>query len=269
MNLLPISHHEKILVLFNGINAPWHITEFALNIGKENNSEVQLLFLKDEATGYPYPSDITTVQKNYSPKKEKADNKKLEEINIELFANLCKDENVGCSFEKNVSLKKLIDFTGDADIVITDSHDGFQKYTLNDILAHVKCPICLVSANATQIKTNVLLYDGTDDATHAMETYCNLFPKSCDEKSFIVTINEGKANKPPSKSILQKFTNVKSISLSGNKEKKLIEFLDEHTENTMVVMGAYGRSTLSRLFQPSLSNIIITRTRTSLFIAHD
>jgi len=186
-----------------------------------------------------------------------------------LFTNFCKNENVACSFEKNVSLKKLIDFSHDADIVITDSHDDFQKYALKDILAQSKCPVCLVSANATQIGTNVLLYDGTDDAAHAIETYCNLFPMFCNEKSFIVTINEGKANKPLSKAILQKFTNVKSMLLSGNIEQKLIEFLDEHPGNAMVVMGAYGRSAISRLFKPSLSNVIINQTRTSLFIAHN
>ncbi|MEO7046459.1 MAG: universal stress protein [Ferruginibacter sp.] len=260
---------KKILVLFNGINAPWHITTFALNVARENNSYLHVLFLKDETSSYFYPSDITSVQKDYSSRTEKADNKKLEEKNIELFSTFCMDENVACSFENNVSLKKLVDFSGDADIVITDSHDGFQKYALKDILAQAKCPVCLVSINATQIKTNVLLYDGTDDAALAIETYCKLFPKLCGEKNFIVTINEGKANKPLSKSILQKFTNVKSISLSGNTEQKLIEFLNGHTEKTMVVMGAYGRSAISRLFKPSLANVIINQTRTSLFIAHN
>jgi hypothetical protein len=259
---------KKILVLFNGINAPWHITTFALEVAKKNNSEVHVLFLKDVAIDYPYPSDITSVQKDYSSKKEKADNKKLEDKNVALFTTFCNDEKVACYFEKNVSLKKLVDFTADADIIITDSHDDFQKYALKDILAQSKCPICLISANATKIRTNVLLYDGSDDAIHAIETYCNLFSKLCGEKSFILTINEGKVNKLPSKSLLQKFNNIKAVSLSGNMEKKLIEFLDEHTENTMVVMGAYGRSAISRLFKPSLSNVIINQSRTSLFIAH-
>jgi nucleotide-binding universal stress UspA family protein len=260
---------KKILVLFNGMNAPWHITRFALNMAKENNSEVEVLFLKDEATSYPYPSDITAVQEDYSAEKEKDDNKSLQERNIELFTGFCKDESVACSFEKNVSLKNLVDFTGDADIVITNSHDDFQKYALKDILAQAKCPVCLVSLNATQIKTNVLLYDGTDDATHAIETYCNLFPKLCNERNFIVTLNADQANKPFSKAVLQKFANLKSISLSGRTEKKLIEFLDEHRQNTMVVMGACGRTAISRLFKPSLSNVIINQTRTSLFIAHN
>ena len=67
----------------------------------------------------------------------------------------------------------------------------------------------------------------------------------------------------------QKFSNLEMVLLSGNTEKKLIEFLDEHTENAIVVMGAYGRSAISLLFNPSLSNVILEQSRTSLFIAHD
>ncbi len=65
---------KKIIVLFNGINAPWHITTFALNIAKQNDAEIYALFLKDETPGYIYPSDIASVQQELSPKGEQKDN---------------------------------------------------------------------------------------------------------------------------------------------------------------------------------------------------
>jgi len=265
---------KKIIVLFNGINAPWHITTFALNIAKQNNAEVHALFLKDETPGYIYPSDITSVQKDFSPKQEKPDNEILEEKNIQLFKTFCADEKVKCSFEKDVSLKKLIDLSSDADCVVTDSHDDFRKYSLKDIIAEVNCPICLISVNATKIKTAILLYDGSDDALLAIKTYSNLFPKLCKKKTYLVTINEKeKIKKKHRESIYQKlekrFSDLEMVSLTGKVEKKLIEFLDEHTENAIVVMGAYGRSTISLLFKPSLSNVVLNQSRTSLFIAHD
>jgi nucleotide-binding universal stress UspA family protein len=265
---------KKIIVLFNGINAPWHITTFALNIAKQNDAEVYALFLKDETSGYIYPSDIASVQQELSPKGEKEDNDNLEEKNIQLFKTFCDDEKVKCSFEKNVSLKKLIDLSSDADCVVTDSHDDFRKYSLKDIMAEVKCPICLISVNATKIKTAILLYDGSDDALLAIKTYSNLFPKLCKKKTYLVTINEKeKMKKKLRESISQKlekrFSDLEMVSLTGKVEKKLIEFLDEHTENAIVVMGAYGRSAISILFKPSLSNVVLNQSRTSLFIAHD
>jgi len=265
---------KKIIVLFNGINAPWHITTFALNIAKQNEAEIHALFLKDETAGYGFPSDIATVQQELSPKEEKPKNDTLEEKNIQLFKTFCDDEKVKCSFEKEVSLQKLIEVSSDADCIITDSRDDFRKYSLKDILAEVKCPICLISANATKIKTSILLYDGSDDALLAIKTYSNLFPKFCKKKAYLVTINEKEKMKKKhraavSQKLEKRFSDLEVISLTGKLEKKLLEFLDVHTENAMVVMGAYGRSSISLLFKPSLSNVVLNQTRTSLFITHD
>ena len=265
---------KKIIVLFNGINAPWHITTFALNIAKQNNAEVQAMFLKDEENPYPFPSDITSVQNDFSPAKEKVDDEILEEKNVQLFKNFCEDEKVKCSFEMNVSLKKLVGLSAGADCIVADSHDDFRKYSLKDIMAEVKCPLCLISVNATKIKNAILLYDGSDDAMLAIKAYSNLFPKLNKRKTFLVTINEKeKIKKKHREAISQKlekrFADLETVSLTGNLEKKLIEFLDDHIENTMVVMGAYGRSAISLLFKPSLANLVLSQSRTSLFIAHD
>lgn len=260
---------KKILVLFNGISAPWHITTFALNMAKSNNAALHVLFLKDEVSDYPYPSDIASVQKSYSAKTEKEDNKKLEEKNIALFKTFCDDKKVACQFERDVSLKNLVNFSPAADIIIMDSYDNFQRYSLKDLLARMKCPVCLVSSNATEIKTNILLYDGSDNSIHAMETYGNLFSGLCGKKSFVLTINGGKVNKPLSQSLLQKFTNIRTVTLSGNSEIELIEFLNQHKKGTMVITGEYGRSAISRLFKPGLSDVIISQTTTSIFITHN
>ncbi len=265
---------KKIIVLFNGISAPWHITTFALNTARQNDAEVHALFLRDERAGYPYPSDIDSVESAVGGKIEKEGNEEMQGKNIELFKAFCDDEKVKCFFQKNVTLQGLVDFSSDADCIVADSHDDFQRYSLKDVLSQVKCPVCLISVNATKIKNVVLLYDGGDDALHAIKTYSNLFPKLTKKKSYLVTINaKEKIKKKERQQVLEKlekkFSDLKIVSLSGKLEKKLIEFLDEHTENTIVVMGAYGRSAISRLFKPSLSNVILEQTRTSLFIAHD
>ncbi|MBS1605494.1 MAG: universal stress protein [Bacteroidetes bacterium] len=38
---------------------------------------------------------------------------------------------------------------------------------------------------------------------------------------------------------------------------------------TIVVMGAYGRTAVSRLFRQSLSNTILQKTNASLFVTHE
>ena len=265
---------KKIIVLINGISAPWHIITFSLNIAKQNNAEVYALFIKNERRNFPYPSDMESTETNLSGEKEKVENEDLEEKNIEVFKSLCNDEKVKCHFEKDISLKQLVDASSGADIIVADSHDDFQRYSIKDILAEVKCPVCLISVNATEIKKTILLYDGSEDALYAITAYSRLFPKLCEEKSYLLTINpKEKVKMADRKAIMRKlekkFSNLEMVSLSGNLSNKLIEFLDEHTENTIVVMGAYGRSAISRLFNPSLSNVVLEQTRTSLFIAHN
>jgi len=265
---------KKIIVLFNGINAPWHITTFAINIAKQNDAEVHALFLRDEKISNPYPSDIKSAQTNFPGDNEENSDEQLEEKNIQLFKTFCDDEKVKCSFERDVSLKKFVELSAAADCIVTDSHDDFRKYSLKDILAEIRCPICLISINATKIKIAILLYDGSDDALLAIKTYSNLFPKLCKKKTYLVTVNEKeKIKRKQRESIYQKlekrFSDLEMVSLTGKVERELLEFLDDHTENAIVVMGAYGRSTISLLFKPSLSNVVLNQSRTSLFIAHD
>ncbi len=265
---------KKIVVLFNGINAPWHITTFALNIARQNNAEVHALFLKDELSGYPYPSDIDSVEADVTGKTERKLNEELEEKNIELFKSFCDDEKVTCYFQRDVTVKQLVDFSSDADCIVADSHDDLKRYSLQDILNQVKCPVCLISANATKIKSTVFVYDGSEGAISAIKTYYSLFPKSGKKKSYLVTISENEKIKKKYreeifKKVGKRFPDLEKISFSKKIEKKLIEFLDDHTEDTMVVMAAFGESAISRLFKPGIANLVMEQTRTSLFVVHD
>jgi nucleotide-binding universal stress UspA family protein len=264
---------NSIIVLFNGISAPWHVTTFALNIAKQSDTKVVALFLKDETRKNPYPNDMALSGINTTGDNEEAADQELVEKNIQVFKAFCNDENVSCDFERNITLAQLVDLSSGADLLLADSHSELRYYSLKDILAEVKCPVCLISVNATEIKKTILLFDGSSNALHAITTYSALFPKFCEEKSYLVTINEkGKEKSLDQEAVMQRlgqFCDLEEISLSGNTEKKLIEFLDEHTENAIVVMGAYGRSAISLLFNPSLSNVVLEQSRTSLFIAHD
>src|SRR5450432_1532144 len=181
---------KKIIVLFNGISAPWHITTFALKIARQNNSEVYALFLKDERIHISYPGDMVSTEIKLTGKNEKAENEELEEKNIEIFKNFCDDEKVTCHFEKNISLKQLVDASSGADLIVADCHDDLQRYSIKDILAGVNCPVCLISVNAAEIQKTILLYDGSENALYAIITYSRLFPELCKKKSYLVTINE-------------------------------------------------------------------------------
>ena len=61
---------RTILVVFNGINVPWHILNFAINIAKAHSAQIAGIFLRDQEIIYPFPNDLafTEVGFRYEPK---------------------------------------------------------------------------------------------------------------------------------------------------------------------------------------------------------
>ena len=51
-------------------------------------------------------------------------------------------------------------------------------------------------------------------------------------------------------------------------EEEVPKFLSTHKENELVVLGAYRRSGFSRMFRPSMADILMKEVDTPLFIAH-
>ena len=65
------------------------------------------------------------------------------------------------------------------------------------------------------------------------------------------------------------FSNINYKLISGNARNQLADYIRPASEKAMVVMGAYGRSSVSRLFLKSMSDYVINETNALLFIAHE
>jgi nucleotide-binding universal stress UspA family protein len=118
-----------------------------------------------------------------------------------------------------------------------------------------------------------LCYDGSPSSVYAAKMFSYIFPNLEDMKTTIVTVN----NKPSNhikeaynfKDLLRThFGEVEYQILHGQAETELVTFLQAHGENSIVVMGAYGRTSLSRLFHQSISNKIIQEVNVPVFITH-
>ena len=64
------------------------------------------------------------------------------------------------------------------------------------------------------------------------------------------------------------FQNAEYEILHGDAEQELLKYLKTSGENAIVVMGAYGRNALSRMFHQSLSNKVIREAGIPVFITH-
>ena len=262
---------KKILVVFNGINAPWHILRFATNIAKINGSLVYGIFLLDREIKNPYPNDMELTETDVTRGSVSEEDAILESHNITMFENICKISGVNCLIEKNVFLEELIEQSSQADLVIVDTTPDFQEYSLNDILKDAHCPVCLVSINTPVVEKIILLYNASASSKFAIEKFNDLFPNWTHLPTTLLSIN------PPEKLekddflnnwLPQHFTQLNNVDLHGNEKKELVNFLNKDANNVLVVMGAFGRNVISRFFHHSLSNVILNETRVSLFTTH-
>src|SRR5688572_7413137 len=125
---------KKILVVFNGINAPWHILRFATNIAKTSGSLIYGIFLIDREIKNPYPNDMDLTEVDVTRGSVSEEDAILESHNISMFENICKISGVDCQIEKDFLLEELIEQSRQADLIITDTTPDFQEYSLDDIL---------------------------------------------------------------------------------------------------------------------------------------
>jgi nucleotide-binding universal stress UspA family protein len=116
-------------------------------------------------------------------------------------------------------------------------------------------------------------YDGSESSVLAMKMFSYLFPEWNELSTTVLFANRSASNHLPRNRELKDlagrhFKNVTYKVLNGDVERVLLDFLKKNKEKSLVVMGSYGRSALSRMFHSSLSNKVIEEVKVPVFITH-
>lgn len=262
---------KRILIPCAVMHTRLNVIAFAAKISKEKSVPVHGFFLKEPAEGdsfkYPFPNDLSLAQEELSPEYIAAENSKYLDDDIKLFKDECENEGIAYQIEKDISIKQFIDALTGNDLVLTDTRPDF----LETLLSNLSCPAYLVSESEKPGKV-VLLYDGSDPSKQAVNKYISFFPEWLSLPTSLVSINESENKQKEielyAKTLQPLFSNLIIQFLQGDKEKELITFLEQYDSKALVVMGAFGRSAVSRFFHESLANVVIENSRCSLFIAH-
>jgi nucleotide-binding universal stress UspA family protein len=263
---------KKIITLFDVLNTPWHVLGFAIKIAKARKLPITGIFLEQRDPGselkYPFPNDMTLTEDRLTGELISRTDALLIDDNIKLFKDECENEKVSYEIQKNVSIRDLINRTHKEDIIIADTKADF----LEALLPKISCPVCLASENDLPTKL-VLMLDEGSSSRNAIEKFGKVFPQLTGLPTDLVSINlsrdEQSANEEYIRNQLQPVFPALNIRiLTGDTEKELLKFLSKNQENIMVVMGAFGRSAVSRFIRNSLATVILDKTRLSLFILH-
>lgn len=270
---------KKMIVVFNGATYSTDLSSFTLRLAHANPSLVHGVFLSPTlmpVAQYPFPNDlplagVVTTEEMLQDQRETMD------ANIKVFRDDCQRQNIQCTVDEdlNITLEELIDHSAFTDLMLCSSIEEMGGVSLRDVLVNTHCPVVLVPQHASLPMRAILCYDESYSSVLAMKMYSYLFPEWKDLPTAVLTINpkgdDGylKHEEYLSDWLPQHFTRLEKQVLQGNLQRELVGFIRKGDEPTMVVMGAYGRNAMSRLFHRSLANVVIEETSAILFIMHE
>lgn len=202
------------------------------------------------------------------------------EKNIEAFQFFC-ERKVTIATAKRMYVEDLNILTEEsrfADILIVGAAaavvpSGFLPSPLVQALLHnAQCPVLIAPKFFSRPEEVVFAYDGSPSALVAMKLFTYILPELTEMKATVVKVNRHDRQLPGETGLLNAwlsrhyaYTDV--IALKGDVEEELDVYLS-HKRKPILVMGAYGRSAVSRLFRASHADYLMEVLNFPIFITH-
>lgn len=277
---------EKFIAAFDSLRFSESTLNYAIFLAKHSNVHLVGVFLED-FTRHSYSiADITKYegemfdehiqQLNIKDKEER-------DKSVDKFEWAC--QNAGINYtvhrDRNIAIHELLHESIYADLVIISEDETVTRYEepaptrfVRELLSDAQCPVVVVPAKFRPIDKIVLLYDGEPSSVYAVRIFSYLFAL----KDFDTQILSVKASKEslhlPDNRLMKEFIKrhypkAEYTVLKGQAEDQIIQYLHREKKDPLVVLGAYRRNKLSRLFKPSMADSLLQVLKIPLFIAHN
>ena len=277
---------EKILLALDAHQPETNTIDFACFIARLTDSKLTGVFLEDilqeemtyvagtakptcigrpeKASGEPEGVPVDIVSRNISRFKESC---------------ICRETRSLIHRDRGIPLSEVVEESRFADLIIVDPVTSFSKSDrsvpsrfVKDILLDSECPVLIAPYSFEGLDEIIFTYNGTQSAVYAIKQFTYLFPGLSGKKAIVVNVSRG-----DTESIEQQFKmkewlkahyrDVEFVILKGDASDEIFGYLIEK-KSAMVVMGAYGRSLLSRFFQSSHARLIVRTVNLPVFITH-
>jgi hypothetical protein len=118
----------------------------------------------------------------------------------------------------------------------------------------------------------VFAYNGSYSSVYAIREFMQLFPSMSGKKASVIYVPEKGIPIIPNEQLLAEylqlyFSDVTFTVLNGLPEAEIRRFL-QGREHCVAVMGAYGRNTFSRFFNPGNARNMLRTLNVPVFITH-
>lgn len=269
---------KKLLVLIPDYGIPHHVMQWAIDLSKKEPCYIQGLFIGDayaiDTEGYGFPSDIHSTDRQLSNVDDKQDEENLLKTQIKLFEEVCRDAPVDFGLQKIAPpyFDVIVDATIFADLVLCDGTVETEYFSMKSFLAAAHCPVIMVPPDASFFDNIIFSYDDHISSIQAIKHFTAQFPWTAHKKVQLVSIMAaGKEQLDFDTQVREylklHYAEAEVLILHGNVQQELSQIIIAN-KSPLVVMGAFGRSALSRLFKESMAFQLMESVRACLFISH-
>jgi nucleotide-binding universal stress UspA family protein len=269
---------KKILMIINGFQIFHNDLNYAIHIAKKEKAVLHGLFVHNlklhEGEEYAFPSDINLTDTNFSNESEREELLKLQNAQVKLFEDVCTSGGIRFKSQPihDNFLDALIDQSAFADLMIINAEVNTTLYSLNSLLTNLYCPVLLLSKEVEIFDKVIITYDGHSSSIHAMRQFAYLFTSWHHLPVTLVSVLPQNIRDIEYKEQVQEWLSLQfpdaHINVLKGEVKEELPLFISLNQNAIVVMGAFGRSSLSRFFKESVANVVLAKTKTALFITH-
>lgn len=276
---------KKILLAIDAEHMDTEVIHFACNIARLTHSTLTGIFLsnyKEEVQminmviGMPYVENVVIGNLPDTILQQK------QAAHIQQFEKTCAVKGVRCQVYCNNSnnpARSIIDESRFADLVILQATMSFEKKLeevptgfVKEVLAEAECPVLVAPLSLADIEEVVFAYDGSPSAVFAIKQFTYLFPELTDKRAIVLQVNKDETLPVTEKEKLGKllrmhYSGIGFHVLQGKPSDELFGYL-LGKQNTIVVMGAFGRGWLSGLFKPATADLLLKTLNLPFFITH-
>lgn len=278
---------KKFLAVFDGYKMSKSTVDYAIQLTKAVDAHLVGVFLDEFIYRSYNVYKVVTGYDNYEKvmKTLDAKDKNKRDAAALQFQKACGKAGIHFSIhrDKSIAIQELKLESMFADLIIINENETFTRYReqtptrfIKDLLGDVQCPVLAVSNNFKAIDKIVLLYDGHPASLHAIKMFSYLFGSLRDIPVEVFSVKDSKdsslrlpENKLMREFIKRHFPTTEYLVEKGVAEETIVRHLISRKENELVVLGAYQRSELSRIFKTSMADILMKEVDTPLFIAHN
>lgn len=273
---------KKIIAALDGLRLSQPTIQTATSLAAQLNAHLTGVFL-DDFTRNSFGMYEAIEGGEFSEKRLKMLAQKDQQIRdqaVQAFETACQQAKLEFSVhrDKSIALQDLLRESIYADILVINAHDSFSRTEepaptrfLKYLLADVQCPVLITPERYMPLKKVVILYDGAPASVFAIKMFSHIMPEDLPVE--VLSVREDDLHLPENK-LMREFMkrhcpNAVYTVVKGNAEDEIIKHLHREGPDTLVVLGAYQRGTVSRWFKESMADTLIKTIACPLFIAHN